>query len=189
LMASGFTRPYVQQIMFEPPQPQRRANTPSTVAVPPAAPAHEFVRPTQIARARNHALLPLMWLPAAGFVAVRALAEPALSTAWIAIVVALGSLWLAVDAVASRAVDRIVVGHDRVHVRIHTGLEVAEFEITASVRIEMEHRSFRSKLRRQQYIDLWWPGDQHCRTIRLDVFAKPDQAKILRRISELTTRR
>ena len=175
--------------MFEPPQPQRRASTPTTVAVPAAAPAHEFVRPTQIAKARNHALVPLMWLPVAGFVAVRALAEPALSTAWIAIVVALGSLWLAVDAVAARAVDRIVVGHDRVHVRIHTGLEVVEFDITASDRIEMEHRSFRSKLRRHQYIDLWWPGDEQCRTIRLGVFAKPDQAKILRRISELTTRR
>jgi hypothetical protein len=130
-----------------------------------------------------------MWLPVAGLVAVRALAEPALSTAWIAIVVALGSLWLAVDAVASRVIDRIVVGHDRVHVRIHIGFEVAEFEITDSVRIEMERRSFRSRVRRHQYIDVWWPGEEQCRTIRLDVFAKPDQAKILRRISELTTRR
>jgi hypothetical protein len=164
--------------MVDPPQPM--------VVPPTTVPVQEFVRPTQVARARNHTLLGLVWLPVAAIVVARAVADPALSTAWIALVVALSAGWVAVDAVGSRFVDRVVVAHDRVHARVHGTLEISDFEVVAGAGVTMECTSFGSRLRRHRYINLWWPGEDECRTIRLDVFAKNDQAKIVRRLTELT---
>ena len=155
-----------------------------TTAAPSARP---YVRPTHVARARNRCLVNALWLLVAVPVGVRALAQPALSTAWIAIVVALAAVWLAVDAVGARVVDRVVLSHERVSVRVHTARGVDEFEIVADAGIEIEHST--SRHRRHSYIELQWPHDGPQHTIRLDVFGKHDQAKILRRISELTTRR
>lgn len=152
-----------------------------------ASAAGQYVRPTHVARARNHCLVNALWLLVAVPVGVRALAEPALSTAWIAVVVALAAVWLAVDAVGARVVDRVVLSHDHVGVRVHTARGIDEFEIVADARIEIEHST--SRHRRHRCIELQWPHDGPHHTIRLDVFGKHDQAKILRRISELTTRR
>jgi hypothetical protein len=80
----------------------------------------------------------------------------------------------------------VVVAHDRVHARVHGTFEISDFEVVAGAGVTMECTSLGSRLRRHRYINLWWPGEDECRTIRLDVFAKNDQAKIVRRLTELT---
>jgi hypothetical protein len=169
-------------------QTNLQQSQPSPIVAPQAVAATgEFVRPTHVARARNRCLANLLWLPVAGVVGGRALTHPAISTAWIAIVVALSAVWMTIDAIGARVVDRVVLVHGRVSVRAHTALGVEEFEITDDDKVEMEYTS--SRRRRHRYIELWWPHDGPRHTIRLDVYSKHDQAKILRRVRELTSQR
>lgn len=185
-MADHLNHPY-RRLMAEQPSGQTQPANPLAVQSPVAA--TEYVRPTQVARPRNNVLINLAWLPVAAVVGIRALADPRLSTAWIAAAVSMAAVWLATDAIGTRMLNRFVIAHDRIDVRFHDALRLIELEVTADSGVEMDFRIEGSRLRRQHVIDLCWPSDEPCHTIRIDTFSRSDQAKIVRRLTELTTRR